>query len=62
MTGFLSLGDLKTALFELNIAAEIEELIDFYISDAIKSLESVHPLGEDNQLYQLVLYLQKRQT
>jgi geranylgeranyl diphosphate synthase type II len=62
LSDFKSLPELKSALFELNIADEIQQLIDFYISDAINTLEGVQPLGEENKLYQLVLSLQKRQT
>jgi geranylgeranyl diphosphate synthase type II len=59
---FASLSELKSALYELNIADDIQNLIDFYLTDALKSLESVQPLTENNQLYQLALALQKRQS
>ena len=59
---FESLSELKSALFELNIAGEIQKLIDHYISDALNSLKKVQPLNDENNLYQLVVSLQKRQT
>jgi geranylgeranyl pyrophosphate synthase len=62
LSGFNSLPELKKALIELEIAQEIEQLIDTYFQDALQSLHKVQPLSDQNQIYQLVLFLKSRQS
>ncbi|UCF63773.1 MAG: polyprenyl synthetase family protein [bacterium] len=62
LSGFNSLPDLKKALLDLEIAQQIEQLIDSYFNDALQALEKVLPLSNENQIYQVVLSLQKRQS
>jgi geranylgeranyl pyrophosphate synthase len=62
LSGFSSLQELKKALFDLEIAQQIEQLIDSYFTDALQALEKVIPLSGENQIYQILLTLQKRQS
>lgn len=62
LSGFQSLQDLKKAILDLEIAQQIEQLIDSYFNDALQALEKVLPLSNENQIYQVVLSLQKRQS
>jgi len=62
LSDYHSLLELKEALFELGIADQIQNLIDYYIQDALDSLEKVQPLNDTNQLYQLVSALRHRES
>jgi len=62
LTDFHSLPELRAVLFELGIAEQIQSLIDFYIQDALDSLEKVQPLNDTNQLFLLVNSLRDRQS
>jgi geranylgeranyl diphosphate synthase type II len=61
LSGFSSLKELKNALTDLKITAEIENQIKSYYQNALDSLQSVQPLSETNSLYQIVLSLQHRE-
>lgn len=62
MSDYRSLPQLKKDLFQLGIAAEVEARIDGYMDDALQALKRIQPLDESNQLYQMVLFLHKRQS
>ena len=57
---FSSLPALNKALFELGIVDETKKLVDDYIRGALRLLERIQPLTDSNNLYQMVLALQKR--
>ncbi len=62
MSEYRSLQQLKQALIELGIAAEIQARIKGYIEDALQALQQIQPLDESNRLYQMVLSLHGRQS
>jgi geranylgeranyl diphosphate synthase type II len=62
LSDYHSLVELREVLFELGIADQIQNLIDYYIQDALDSLEKVQPLSDSNPLYQLVTALRHRQS
>jgi geranylgeranyl diphosphate synthase, type II len=62
LSDYHSLFELREVLFELGIADQIQNLIDYYIQDALDSLEKVQPLTDSNQLFQLVTALRHRQS
>jgi hypothetical protein len=62
LSDYHSLVELREVLFELGIADQIQNLIDYYIQDALDSLEKVQPLSDSNPLYQMVTALRHRQS
>jgi len=60
-SGFESFADFQRALHELGLVQQIQLEADQYIAQALRALESVQPLTEDNLLYQVTQFLQKRQ-
>lgn len=62
LSDYHSLVELREVLYELGIAEQIQNLIDYYIQDTLDSLEKVQPLADTNQLYQLVTALRHRQS
>ncbi len=62
LADFKSLPEVKEVLFELGIAEQIQSLIDYYIQDALDSLEKVQPLNDSNPLFLLVNSLRDRQS
>ena len=62
LSDYHSLVELREVLYELGIADQIQNLIDYYIQDALDSLEKVQPLNDSNQLFQLVTALRNRQS
>jgi len=59
--GFDSFQAFQKALHELDLVKQVQHEADQYIDRALKSLASVQPLTDDNLLYQIALFLQKRQ-
>ena len=62
LSDYHSLVELREVLYELGIADQIQNLIDYYIQDALDSLEKVQTLTDTNQLFQLVTALRHRQS
>jgi geranylgeranyl diphosphate synthase type II len=58
---FENLRDLKNALFDLGLVRDTLSVAERYIRDALDNLQTVQTLDEENDLYQVVRFLQNRQ-
>ncbi len=59
--GFASLDQLKQAMDELGLVAEIHRDLDEIFRQALEQLQYLQPLDEENDIYQLVQFLRIRQ-
>lgn len=57
---FETMDKLKSALFDLDVVSETQQFVDDYVQGALKLLDKVQPLEDENKIYQMVLNLQKR--
>ncbi len=58
---FTSLEELKAALYQLGLVEETQQVVENYISRALRALETVQPLNPENHLYQITQFLRQRQ-
>lgn len=58
---FESLEELKRALFRLKIVEQVQAIVDQYFHHSLHSLASVQSIGEENDLYHIIRFLQTRQ-
>ncbi len=61
MWEFQSLDQLQNTLFDLGIVEQIKMVVESYFNRAFESLQKVFPLNKENELYQIVRFLQNRQ-
>jgi len=61
-SGFDSFQKFQEALRELGIVDSVQETVDYYTEQTLDALSRVMPLTEENPLYALARYLQKRQS
>ncbi len=58
---FSSFQELQHALYSLHIVEETQQVAEQYFRTAIAALERVHPLNEQNTIFQIVEFLRHRQ-